>query len=306
MRFVLSRASAGLVTILLAITLAVILSDAGGDPVRNLLGPDATRADVAQERAALGLNRPLYVQIVSEIGNVARGNLGTSLRYDRSNLQLIESRLPYSAELMGAALLLAILVGVPLGVLAAVREDSAIDRLSMSAALIGQSVPLYWLGMIVVLVFAVDLGWFPAGYAGGLSHLVLPAVVLATFSLGAISRLTRSSMTQVLDEPYILAARAHGLSRGRVVFRHGLRNAALPVVTMIGLQAGALLSGVVTIEVVFAWPGIGSLAVNAVSFRDFTLVQAIVIFGAILFVVINFTVDVLYGLLDPRVRHSRA
>lgn len=302
----LSRAVAALVTILLAIVLAVVLSDAGGDPVRNLLGPDATRASVAHERAILGLDRPIVVQIVSEIGNVARGDFGTSLRYDRPNWQLIESRLPYSAELMGAALLLAIAIGVPLGVFAAVREESWIDRLSMAGALIGQSVPLYWLGMIAVLVFAVDLKWVPAGYAGGLSHLVLPAVVLATFSLGAIARLTRSSMIQVLDEPYVMAARAHGLHRGRVIFRHALRTAALPVVTMIGLQAGALLSGVVTIEVVFAWPGIGSLAVNAVSFRDFTLVQAIVIFGAIVFVAINFTVDVLYGVLDPRVRHSRA
>lgn len=274
--------------------------------MRNLLGPQATRADVAKERAELGLNRPLFVQVVSEIGDVARGNFGTSLQYDRSNLQLIRSRLPYSAELMVTALLFATLLGVPLGVLAAVRENSWIDRVSMAGALFGQSVPLYWLGMLTVLVFAVDLRWFPAGYAGGVSHLVLPTVVLATFSLGAIARLTRSSMTQVLDEPYILAARAHGLHGGRVVFRHALRTAALPVVTMIGLQAGALISGVVTIEIVFAWPGLGSLAVNAVSFRDFPLVQAIVIFGAIVFVAINFTVDVLYGLLDPRVRHSRA
>ena len=305
MRYLVSKVVAAVVTFAIAVSLAVVLSNVGGDPVANLLGPLAPKEQVEAERTALGLDRPLPVQIVSTLGNVARGDLGTSLRYNESCWSIIESRLPRSLELMIAAMLLGTFLGIPLGVVAALRENSLLDRFTMTIALAGQSVPLYWLGMIAVLVFSVQLGWLPAGRAGGWTHLVLPAIVLAMLPMGRIARLTRASMSRVLDEDYILAARARGLSSFRTIVVHALRNAALPVVTIIGLQAGVLISGAVTVEVVFAWPGLGSLAVDAVSFRDFRLVQAIVIFGAFVFVTINLLVDLLYGVLDPRIRHAQ-
>jgi peptide/nickel transport system permease protein len=304
-RYLVSKVVAAVVTFAIAVSLAVVLSNVGGDPVANLLGPLAPKEQVEAERTALGLDRPLPVQIVSTLGNVARGDLGTSLRYNESCWSIIESRLPRSLELMIAAMLLGTFLGIPLGVVAALRENSFLDRFTMTIALAGQSVPLYWLGMIAVLVFSVQLGWLPAGRAGGWTHLVLPAIVLAMLPMGRIARLTRASMSRVLDEDYILAARARGLSSFRTIVVHALRNAALPVVTIIGLQAGVLISGAVTVEVVFAWPGLGSLAVDAVSFRDFRLVQAIVIFGAFVFVTINLLVDLLYGMLDPRIRHAQ-
>jgi peptide/nickel transport system permease protein len=286
----------------IAISLAVVLSNLGGDPVENILGPYAPKAEVAAERHKLGLDRPLVVQVGTTLAHVVQGDLGTSLRYQRPCLRIILDRVPASFELMAGALLLGILLGVPLGVIAALRAHSLVDRLVMSVAVGGYSVPLYWLSMIAVLVFSLNLHWFPAALRGGFDHLVLPVCVLATYPLGRIARITRSSMSDVLGEEYILAARARGLGALRVVIGHGLRNAALPVVTMVGLLAGVLLSSAVTVEAVFAWPGIGSLAVEAVSYHDFRLVQAVVIFGAIVFVGINFAVDMLYGILDPRIK----
>lgn len=300
--YIASRVALAATTLVLAISLAVVLTSFGGDPVENLLGPFAPRDQVQAERERLGLDRPLLEQVMSALGNAAQGDLGTSLRYDRPTLSIILDRFPASLQLMLGALLVGIVVGVPFGILAALRENSLTDRIVMSLALVGHSVPLYWLGLVAVLLFAVKLEWLPAGQMGGWQHLVLPVLVLATLPLGRIARITRSSMSQVLGEDYILAARARGLTSKRIVVVHALRNAALPVVTMIGLLAGSLLSGAVTVEVVFAWPGLGSLAIDAVSFRDFTLVQGIVMFGAIVFVVINFAVDMLYGLLDPRIR----
>lgn len=304
MTYLVSKVGAAVITFVIAVSLAVVLSNLGGDPVANILGPLAPKEQVTAERTALGLDRSVPVQIVSTLGNVVRGNLGTSLRYNQPCWDIIRSRFPQSLELMVAAMLVGILVGLPLGVLAAVKENSVADRIAMVFALAGQSIPLYWLGMLAVLLFSVTLRWLPAGRSGGFDHLVLPALVLSVLPMGRIARLTRASMTRVLDEEYILAARARGLPRLRTVGVHALRNAALPVVTVIGLQAGALISGAVTVEVVFAWPGLGSLAVDAVSFRDFRLVQAIVIFGAFVFIAINLAMDLLYGLLDPRIRHA--
>lgn len=291
-----------IITIVIAVSLAVFLSNLGGDPVENILGPFAPKAEVKAERHKLGLDRPLVVQVASTLGNVAQGNFGTSLEYERPCLQIILGRLPASLELMAGALLIGLLIGLPLGIIAALRPFTFVDRFVMSIAIFGYSVPLYWLSMIAVLVFAIDLRWLPAGLRGSPDHLVLPVLVLSALPMGRIARITRSSMITVLGEEYILAARARGLSRTRIVVGHGLRNAALPVITVVGLLAGALLSSAVTVEAVFAWPGIGSLAVDAVAFHDFRLVQAVVIFGAIVFVGINFIVDVIYTLLDPRIK----
>jgi peptide/nickel transport system permease protein len=304
-RFIVGKVAAALVTLLLALTIAFILGRMSGDPVYNILGPFAPPEQVAQMRATLGLDQPLWTQYVTYLADVLTGDLGQSLRYTQPNTTVIFSALPYSIELALAAVALALLVGVPLGVLGAVKQDTAWDRLASSVALLGQSVPLFWLGLVLILVFSVRLGVLPAGQAGTPAHLVLPAVTLSALPMAQIARLTRAAMIEVLHEPYIDAARARGLSRARLVFVHALRNAALPVLTITGLQTGILLAGAVTVEYVFGWPGIGTLAVQAVQFRDFTLVQSLVILGAITFVAVNLLIDLLYSVIDPRIRSVR-
>lgn len=303
-RFVIPKLVAAIATLLLAVTIAFFLARLSGDPARTILGPLASEEQVALKRAELGLDQPLLSQYVSYLGELVRGDLGESLRYGQSNWELIWSRFPASIQLSVAAVAIAVLIGVPLGVFAALKENTIWDRLSVIASLSGQSLPLFWIGLVFILLFSVNLGWFPAGQSGTWKHLVLPAVTLSFFPMARISRLTRSAMTEVLEEGYVTAARARGLRERTVVVVHALRNAALPVVTIIGLQAGALLSGAVTVEFVFAWPGLGTLATQAVSFRDFTLVQAVVVVGALVFVLINLVVDLIYGLVDPRIREA--
>ena len=244
------------------------------------------------------------VQFGSYLGQLATFDLGSSLRYSRPNWELILGRFPATIQLTVAGMLIATLIGLPLGIVAALKEGKVWDRISVFVALFGQSIPLFWLGLMFILLFAVAWGWLPAGLSGTWQHLVLPAVTLSVLPMARIARLTRSSLSEVLEETYITSARARGLKERTVVFTHAIRNAALPVVTIMGLQAGTLLSGAVTVEFVFAWPGLGTLATQAVQFRDFSLVQAIVIVGAITFVVINLTVDLLYGIIDPRIREQ--
>lgn len=304
MRFLAVRVLGALVTLVIAVSLAFFLSRLAGDPVRNLLGDLAPSDQVAELRSELGYDRPLVTQWADYLGDLAHGDLGDSLRYGDSNTSVIAGRLGASIELAGAALVIAVIIGVPTGLLAAHHEGTWIDRTLMTGSLLGQSLPAFWLAMLAVLLFAVKLGWFPAGGSGSWSHLVLPAFTLATLPLARVARMSRSAAVDVLQEPFILAARSRGISERNVLIRHVVRNIALPVLTIIGLQAGGLLSGAVTVEVVFGWPGMGSLAVQAVQFRDFPLVQSIVIVGAVVFVTINLLVDVLCGVADPRVRVS--
>ncbi len=303
-RFLVPKVAGALVTLLLAVSLAFVLARTTGDPARNILGEFATEEQVEAKRVELGLKDPLAEQFITYIGDLVTGDLGTSFRYSRTNWSLIVSRFPASIQLTVAAVSIAMLIGIPLGIVAALKENTVWDRLSVAVALVGQSVPAFWLGLMFILLFAVNLGWFPAGHSGSLRHLVLPAVTLSFFPIARVARLTRSSLTEVLEEEYITSARARGLRENTVIMTHALRNAALPVITIIGLQAGALLSGAVTVEFVFAWPGLGSLAIQAVQFRDFSLVQAIVVVGAATFVVINLAVDILYGIVDPRIRDA--
>jgi len=302
LRFVAVRVVGALVTLLIAVSLAFFLSRLAGDPVRNMLGDLAPADQVAEVRAELGFDRPLITQWFDYIGDLARGDLGESLRYGESNLSVVADRIGASIQLAVAALLIAVVVGVPVGLIAARHEGTWIDRALMSGSLLGQSLPTFWLAMLASLIFAVKLGWFPAGGSGRLSHLVLPACTLATLPLARVARMSRSAAVDVLQEPYILAAWARGVPNRRVLAAHVMRNISLPVLTIIGLQAGGLLSGAVTVEVVFGWPGMGSLAVQAVQFRDFPLVQSIVVVGAAVFVGINLLVDALCGVADPRVR----
>jgi peptide/nickel transport system permease protein len=304
-RFVLRKVVAGLMTLFLAATLAFFIAKLSGDPTIQMLGLSATPEQVAELKAQLGFDRPVFVQYVDFIGDVSRGDLGTSLFSGDKNLDTILGRVWASTQLAILAVALGALIGIPVGVFAASREGRLADRVASVLSIVGQSVPVFWLGLILVLIFSLNLGWLPAGFMGDWRNLVLPVVTLATIPIARIARLTRSAMTNSLEDQYITASRARGLSSRRILFAHGLRNASLPVVTLIGLQIGTLLSGAITVETVFAWPGIGSLATQAVTNRDIPLVQALVVFGAVAFVIINTCVDLLYGVLDPRVREMR-
>lgn len=305
LKFVVPKLLGALITVLLAVTIAFFLARLAGDPVNNILGALASDEQVAAKRAQLGLDKPLFEQYVTFLLSLLQGDLGTSLRYNLSNWDVIVSRFPSSLLLAAAAVLISTVVGIPLGILAALKENTIWDRISVTLSLLGQSLPGFWIGLMFILLFSVQLGWFPAGQSGTWQHLVLPAITLSFWPLARVARITRSSFTGVLEEGYVTAARARGLSEPTVVIAHALRNAALPIVTIVGLQAGALLSAAVTVEFVFAWPGLGSLAVQAVAFRDFSLVQALVVVGVVAFVVINLFVDLLYGLIDPRIREAQ-
>jgi peptide/nickel transport system permease protein len=282
--------------------MAFMLGRLSGDPTVQMLGPTATQDQRDALSHQLGLDRPLIVQYLDYLKGVFTGDLGASLQFYQKNTTMILDRLPYTLELVVAGMTLAVLIGVPLGVLAATREGTWWDRAASGLALLGQSIPVFWLGMMLVVLFAVKLGWLPAGQAGTWKNLVLPAVTMSLYPMAHIARLTRASMGEALQEPYIDSARARGLTRARVVWKHAFKNAMMPIVTIVALQAGILLSGAVAIEYVYSWPGIGQLALQAVQFRDFPLVQAIVVFGAVTFVVLNLIVDIIQSIVDPRVR----
>jgi peptide/nickel transport system permease protein len=302
MRLLLGRMLQGLLTVLGVAILVFGLLHLSGDPALVMSSPDATPAQVQQIREMIGLDRPLAAQLLIYLGHVVRGDLGTSLRFNQPVAQLILDRLPNTLELTVAAMSLGVLVAVPAGIIAAVTRGGVPDRLVMAGAMAGQAIPIFWLGLILVRVFAVDLKVLPVYGQGGMSHIVLPAITLSTIIVGRLARLVRSSMLEVLGQDYVRTARAKGLSERRVLVFHGLRNAALPIITLVGLQLGQLLGGAVVTETIFAWPGIGSLIVQAVFNRDFPLVQGVTLIASAIFVAVNVAVDVSYLLLDPRVR----
>ena len=304
-KLVATRLGLGLVTLFIAVSGAFFLVHSSGSPAVQILGESASAARVAALDHKLGLDRPLVVQYAAFLGQLVRGDLGESLRYGQPNASLILERLPATVELAVAALLVALVVGVPLGALAATREGRPADRVVSALSLVGVSMPIFWIGLMAILFFAVRLQWLPAGQRDGLASLVLPALTLAALPLAQIARLSRSSMSETLRQQFITASRARGLSSARVVINHALRNSAIPVLTIFGLQTGLLLSGAVTVEYVFSWPGLGTLATAAVQGRDFTLVQAVVVVGVAVFVITNLVVDVLYGIIDPRIRDGR-
>jgi peptide/nickel transport system permease protein len=296
------RVGALFASLLIALSMAFLLGRLSGDPTTTILGPMAPPEQREALRQELGLDRPLIVQYLDYLKSVFTGDLGSSLQFYQPNTQLIMDRLPFTLQLVGAGMALAVLVGVPLGVLAATREGTWWDRAASTVALLGQSVPVFWFGMMLVALFAVKLGWLPAGQSGTVRHLILPALTMSVYPMAHIARLTRASMSDALAEPYIDSAHARGITPRRVVWRHAFKNAMMPILTIVVLQTGILLSGAVAVEYVYSWPGLGQLALQAIQFRDFPLVQAIVIFGAITFVVLNLLVDVLHSIVDPRVR----
>jgi ABC-type dipeptide/oligopeptide/nickel transport system permease component len=273
-----------------------------GDPVELMLGETASRADLSQLRAALGLDRPVGEQYARFLGGLVRGDLGRSFFYRKPVLAVIGGALPATALLAAAALAVALLVALPVGIFAAVRRDTLVDRLAMLGSLLGVSMPNFWLGPMLIVLFSFRLGWLPVSGREGPASLVLPALTLGLALAAILARMTRASMLDVLGEEYLRTARAKGVRERVVIVRHALRNALLPVVTIVGLQFGALLSGAVITENVFAWPGVGTLLIQAITARDYPLVQGCVLVIALCYVAVNFLTDALYALIDPRVR----
>jgi peptide/nickel transport system permease protein len=302
--FLLARLLHAVFVVWAATLIVFVLIRLTGDPAALLAPPSSTQEDIDLLRHQLGLDRPLVWQYLDYLGSLARFDLGLSIRFNRPALELIVERIPATAELAGAAILLALVIAVPLGVLAAVRQGTAVDALARTLALLGQSIPVYWSGIMAIIVFAVILRWVPVSGREGLGSLVLPAATVALYLAAGLMRLIRSSMLEVLGQDYIRTARSKGLGEATVIVGHALRNALLPVTTMIGLQFGILLSGAVIVETVFAWPGLGQLSIQAVFARDFPLVQAIVLVSALFLVLINLLVDIAYIFIDPRIRYD--
>lgn len=281
-----------------------------GDPVALMASPDATREEVEQLRRSLGYDRPWYEQYWDFAKDAVRGDFGNSIRQGQPVFSLIVDRLPATLRLAGAAFLISVVISIPVGIISATRRNSMWDTGAMGFALLGQSLPVFFLGVMLIWIFAGVLGWLPSfgqgdGSVGStLKHLILPAITLGTFSMARNARLVRSSLLEVLGLDYIKTARSKGLAERMVVYRHALRNALIPVITILGLEFGTLLSGAVITETVFAWPGVGRLVINAVQQRDFPVVVGTVTIIATLFVFLNLVVDLLYGVIDPRVRYS--
>jgi peptide/nickel transport system permease protein len=277
------------------------LTHLSGDPTDLLLPQNATDEARAAFRAANGLDQPLWVQFVDFARKAVTGDFGQSLRFQQPAMALVLERLPATAELAAATMLLAVLIGIPAGVIAAVYRNTNVDVSIRGIMLLGQAVPSFYLGVVAIIVFAVGLRWFPTGGSGTLAHLVLPATTLAFNLVALIARVTRSSMLDVLNQDYVRTARAKGVREVNVVWLHALRNAFIPVLTVLGLQVGLLMGGVVVTETIFSWPGVGRLAIQAIYARDFPVVQAVVFLFAFIFVIVNLIVDLLYAALDPRI-----
>lgn len=275
-----------------------------GDPVQTMLGESAAPADVAQLRTRLGLDRPLYVQYGAFVTGIVHGDLGVSLRTNQPVTQLILERMPATIELALAAMVVAILISIPLGVLAAMRAGTRTDHAATTLALVGISMPTFWLGPLLAIVFSVYLGWLPVSGRGTMAHLVLPAFTLGAPLAAILARMTRASVLEELRELYVLAAFARGASEMRAVFAHAFRNSLIPIVTVIGLQFGSVLTGAVITETIFAWPGIGRLLVQSIGARDYPAVQGCILLIAVTYVTVNLAIDMVYGVLDPRIRYE--
>jgi len=303
--YILRRVAQSALTLLgVSVLVFVILRVLPGDPARMLLPDGAPETAVAELNRQLGLREPLIVQYGLFVRSVAHGDFGQSFQYRAPALRVVLERLPATVQLTAAAMLLTIAAGVSLGIVTAVLRGTRYDVAGTILAVLGQSLPNFWLGIMLILLFGVALRWLPTSGFASWTSLVLPAVTLAAFPTALVARLTRSSMLEILNRDYVRTGRAKGLTEPSVVLRHALRNAAIPVLTVIGLQIGSLLGGAVITESVFAWPGMGKLIVDAIFFRDFPVVQTVLILSATVFVAINLLVDLLYTVIDPRLRYS--
>lgn len=302
--YIIRRVMQSFLVLVGATLVTFIITRSTGDPVRLMLPEDATPEEVQSMRVYMGLDKPLPVQYWDFLTKAVQGDLGNSIRQKVSVTKLIFERVPATLELTFAALFIGIVISFPVGVFVALRRDSIWDLFGTSFSLLGQAAPTFWTGLMLILIFGVKLQILPISGRGTPAHLILPAFTLGFYVTGRITRLVRSGMLEVLGKEYIRTARAKGLFERTVVWGHALRNASIPVVTMIGLEFASLLSGALIIETVFAWPGIGRLVVNAVFQRDFPVVQGVVLISALLFVGVNLLVDVFYSVLDPRISYS--
>lgn len=299
--YILRRILQSLVVILGVIVITFLISRVLGDPVALLLPPEATPEQRAYLTRDLGLDRPLYVQLVVYVSKVVRGDFGQSFRHQEPALKLLLDRVPASLYLSLVATLLSVVIALPLGIISAIKRGTIFDQIGMTLALLGQSIPAFWAGIMLILLFAVQLGWFPPSGYGGPKHVILPAVTLALFFSAATARLTRSSVLDVLDMDYVRYARLKGVPEFVVIMRHVLRNAFITILNIVALQLGLLLGGAVITEFIFSWPGIGRLSLDAIYNRDFPVIQATVVVAASFFVCINLLVDIIYSATDPRV-----
>jgi ABC-type dipeptide/oligopeptide/nickel transport system permease component len=289
--------------VLVGISLVVfVILHLTGDPAALLMPMDATPEQVAQFRQEMGFNDPILVQYWRFFKGTLRGDFGKSFRHSQPALELVMERMPATIQLTLAAMVIALLVAIPVGIISAIRRNSILDHIGMTGALLGQSTPVFWLGIMLILIFSVTLQWFPSSGRGEIQNLVLPAITLGMFTMARTARMMRSSMLEVLGQEYMKTAKAKGLKPLTVVLKHALKNAAIPVVTIIGMELGTLLGGAVITETIFAWPGVGRLAVQAIYNRDYPVVQAAVFLLAAIFVLVNLVVDLLYTYLDPRVK----
>lgn len=303
--FILRRLGESLLAIWGVVTIVFFVTRVLGDPAALLLPIGATAAEIEALRTQLGLNQPIFVQYGQFLVSALQGDFGVSFQHGRDAMEVVLERLPATATLALTAIVMGLFIGTIAGSVAALKRGSAVELLVMAIALLGQATPVFWLGIMLILFFSVNLGWLPTGGYGTIWHLMLPAFTLAVFVSASIARLLRSSMLDILQEDYIRTARSKGLLRSTVFFWHVARNALIPVVTMTAILTGELLGGSVVTETVFAWPGIGRLIIQAIEAKDFPIIQAGIALIAAIFVLINFLVDLLYGVLDPRIRMAR-
>ena len=283
-----------------------------GNPAVSILGPQATAEDIAKMEEEMGRHDPMPGQYINYMKRILTGDLGTSYRYNRPVADLIFEKLPNTLQIALASLIIALLIGVPVGIISAVKQYSVFDYISMIAALIGVSMPSFWLGLMLVLIFSVNLGWFPTmgmgaisnGIGDVISHLFLPSLCLSFGSMANFARISRSSMLEVIDQDYMKAVRAKGIRENVVIIKHGLKNALPPIVTVLGMRIAALMTGAIMIETIFAWPGIGRLIVDAINNNDFEMIQGTVLFMAILYVTVNLVVDIIYLYINPKVSYE--
>ena len=320
------------VVVLISLLVFLLIHAAPGDPANLLLSDEASPEDIADARRRWGLDQPIYIQYLKFLANLLVGDLGTSFRYSDPVITLIGERLPATIELAIASMLIAIIFGIPLGVWAGAKPNSWVDNFGSMFGFFGISMPSFWFGIMLILVISGYFNWLPSSGRGtygiaqgsgdfyiiqslaagnmkaawdGIKHVIMPAIALGTGMMGLIMRVTRSSVIEIMDEDYVRTARAKGVGEGTVLWRHVLRNALVPIITVVGLELGTLLSGSIIVETVFAWPGSGSLLIAAIQSRDYPLITGTVLTYTIAFVVINFTIDVLYALIDPRIRFAK-
>ena len=301
-RYIARRLMQGVILLCMVATIVFFLGRLTGSPIDLMLPEDATPEDRVALSQTLGLDRPVHEQFVIFVGNALRGDLGRSIRMKQPAAEAFFDRLPNTLLIIPWAILLGMMLGIPLGVVAAINRGGMLDRAAGTVAVLGVAMPSFWLGVLLIFVFSVELGWLPSGRMGGPSHYVLPVITLGTFLVAGFMRITRSAMLEVMESEFVKLARIKGLSECVVIWKHCLRNALIPVLTLWGVFVGNLITGAIVTETVFAWPGIGRLTYEAVIYRDFPLLQAVIILKSILILSINLGVDILYAYVDPRIR----